>query len=226
MLEKEISHIPVLNNGRLVGEITADMIVHTFITPTSKATTGERVGERASRFPGKVAAIMDTHPFTVGQEVSVKEVACGLQRYQKGACYMTGEDGIVLGIITPKELMSVITKLKAEEELPIYIMGLSDEDFFERSLAENKVRRVLERRLRFRPDITEVSVRIKRAQTSGEMTRYELTARALSPNDQVNVKVEGWDLLDTFDELTSTLGRMIGKTKYEQPRKRRRRGRR
>jgi CBS domain-containing protein/ribosome-associated translation inhibitor RaiA len=224
MLENEISHIPVLDNGRLVGEITAEMIVHTFISPTSKTTTGERVGKRTSRFPGKVVGIMDTIPFTVGKEASVKDVACGLQRYGKSACYMTGEEGAVLGIITPRELMSVFTKLKVEKELPVYIMGISDEDFFERTVAEGKVRRVIERGLLFRPDITEVSIRIKRAQTKGEKTRFELTARALSPNDQIIANVEGWDLLDTFDELTSTLGKAIRKTKYELPRKRRRRG--
>jgi ribosome-associated translation inhibitor RaiA len=121
--------------------------------------------------------------------------------------------------------MGLITRLRAEEELPVYIMGLSDEDFFESSIAEDKLRRVVERGMRFRPDITEVSVRIKRAQRKGERTRYDLTARALSPNDQTIAEAEGWDLLETFDELCSTLERALRRTKQEQPRQRRRRGR-
>jgi CBS domain-containing protein/ribosome-associated translation inhibitor RaiA len=226
MLERDISHIPVIDKGRLSGEVTADAIVHTYITPASKTTTGDRVGERAPRFPGKAASIMDRQPLAVGPDASAKRVVCGMRDHRKGACYVTSGDGGVLGIITPRELMGLIARLRAEEELPVYIMGLSDEDFFERSIAEDKVRRVVERGMRFRPDINEVSVRIKRSQKSGERARYGLTARALSPSDQVISEAEGWDLLETFDELCSTLERALRRTKQEPPRQRRGRGRR
>ena len=226
MLDRDISHIPVMEKGRLSGEVTADIIVHAYITPASKTTTGDRIGERGPRFPGKVASIMDRQPLAVGPDASARQVVSGMRDHRKGACYVTDGDGGVLGIITPRELMALITSLRAEEELPVYIMGLSDEDFFERSVAEDKLRRVVERGMRFRPDITEVSVRIKRAQRKGERTRYDLTARALSPNDQTIAGAEGWDLLETFDELCSTLERALRRTKQEQPRQRRRRGRR
>ena len=106
-------------------------------------------------------------------------------------------------------------------------MGLSDEDFFERAVAEDKVRRVVRRGRRFRPDINEVSIRIKVSQTQGLRKRYELTARALSPSGQINAKADGWDLLAVFDELCTTLEKAIGRTKTETPgRTRRRRSRR
>jgi ribosome-associated translation inhibitor RaiA len=106
-------------------------------------------------------------------------------------------------------------------------MGLSDEDFFERGVAEEKVRRVVRRSMRYRPDITEVSVNIKTSQTQGERTRYELTGRALTQEGQINAKADGWDLLRVFDELTDTLDKAIRRTKPETPsRTRRRRSRR
>ena len=106
--------------------------------------------------------------------------------------------------------------------MPVYIVGLSDEDFFEKAVAENKVRRVVGRSVKFRPDITEVSIRIKRSSPKGSRTRYELTARALSPNGHVYVTEKGWDLLQVFDETCEALGKALRKTKPEHPRQTRR----
>ena len=227
MLERGISHVPIVERGKLVGDVTAKDIVHTFITPASKTTTGERVGRRTSRFPGQVIGIMDPHPLSVRQDASVLEVVCGLRDRGKGACFMVGERGEILGVLAPRELLAPLLSLRAVEELPVYIRGLEDEGFFERGVAEEKVRRVVRRGMRYRPDITEVSVNIKTSQTRGERTRYELTGRALTRDGQINAKAGGWDLLRVFDELCDTLDKAIRRTKPEIPgRSRRRRSRR
>jgi CBS domain-containing protein/ribosome-associated translation inhibitor RaiA len=226
MLDRGISHVPIVEYGRLVGEVTAETIVHTFIADASKATTGERVGQKTSRFPGQVIGIMDTHPLSVRPEASAQEVACALRDLGKGACYVTDPQERPLGIITPRELITIFLRLRAEPELPVYIMGLSDEDFFEKAVAEDKVRRTVRRGMRFRPDITEVSVKIKSSQIQGNRTRYELTARAMSADDQINAEAQGWDLLKAFDELLDTLGKALRRSKPEtQGTARRRRGR-
>jgi len=77
--------------------------------------------------------------------------------------------------------------------------------------------------MRFRPNINEVSIRIKKNRAQGNRTRYELTARALSPEEQINAEAQGWDLLGVFDELCDTLGKAIRRTKPEAPRQSRRR---
>ncbi len=217
MLERNISHLPVVEGGSLVGVVTAESIVHSFITSASRTTTGYRVGERASRFSGRVSRIMDSTPCTLDAGASVLDAVLSLKEMGKGACIITGESGNILGIITPKELISPLLKFRAEEELPVYIIGLSDEDFFERAVAEEKVRRVVSKSLRFRPDITEVSMRIKRSQSRGSRTRYELTARALSATGQINSKAGGWDLLEVFDEVCDTLGKAIRRSKPTTP---------
>jgi CBS domain-containing protein/ribosome-associated translation inhibitor RaiA len=227
MLERGISHIPVVEYGKLVGEVTAEDIVHTFITPASKTTTGERVGRRTSRFPGLVTGIMDTQPLSIQQDASMLDVVHGLRDKGKGACYMVGARREIMGVLTPRELMAPLLRLRAEKELPVYIRGLEDEGFFEREVAEEKVRRMVRRSMRFRPDITEVSVMIKSSQTRGNRTRYELTGRALTREGQINAKAGGWDLLRVFDELCDTLDKAIRRTKPETPgRLRRRRSRR
>ena len=192
MLERNISHLPVVEGGSLVGVVTAASIVHSFIATASRTTTGHRVGERASRFSGRVSGIMDSEP-------------------------CTGESSNILGIITPRELIKPLLKFRVEAELPVYIIGLSDEDFFEKAVAEEKVRRVVSKSLRFRPDITEISVRIKRSQIRGNQIRYEIIARALAVDGQINAEAGGWGLLETFDEVCDTLGKAIRRSKPETP---------
>jgi CBS domain-containing protein/ribosome-associated translation inhibitor RaiA len=217
MLERNISHLPVVEGGSLVGVVTAESIVHSFITSASRTTTGHRVGERASRFSGRVSGIMDSTPCTLDARASTLDAVLSLKKMGKGACIITGESGNILGIITPQELISPLLKFRAEEELPAYIIGLSDEDFFERAVAEEKVRRVVSKSLKFRPDITEVSMRIKRSQSRGSRTRYELTARALSATGQINAEAGGWDLIEVFDEVCDTLGKAIRRSKPPTP---------
>lgn len=224
MLDKGFSHLPVVNEGKLEGIVTAEEIVHTFITPASKATFGERTGERVNRFPGKVGGVMDPRPLTVGTGASALDVACGLRDHRKGAALMVEGDR-VLGIITPRELLGVILRLKPEEELPVYILGLTDEDFFERGVVESKVRRMVQRSMRMHPDISEVSVRAKRQQARGERVRYQLTARVVSPGGQLIARHEGWGLMEAFDGLCDALDRTLRRAKKEPP-KRPRRGRR
>jgi CBS domain-containing protein/ribosome-associated translation inhibitor RaiA len=227
MLRRGISHIPVVEYGRLAGVVTAETIVHTFIIPASRTTYGDRTEEKVPRFPGIVGRVMDPHPLAVGAGASALDVACGFRDQWKSACFLVDGGNRVLGIITPRELISLLLRFRVEDELPVYIMGLSDEDFFERAVAEEKVRRVVRRGMRFRPDITEVSIRIKSSQTRGNRTRYELTARALSPDGQIHAEAGGWDLLEAFDELCDTLGKAIGRSKPGTPgRIRRRRYRR
>jgi ribosome-associated translation inhibitor RaiA len=170
---------------------------------------------------------MDTRPCTVTPDASVLDVVTALRDRGKSACFMTDTDHRILGILAPRDLMAPILRLRAPEELPVYVMGIEEEDFFERAVAEEKVRRVVERSRRFRPDITEVSVRIKRSQLTGERTRYELTGRALGQRGQINAEAGGWDLLEAFDALTTRLGEAIRRSKPQSPgRPRRRRSRR
>jgi CBS domain-containing protein/ribosome-associated translation inhibitor RaiA len=223
MLERGISHVPVVEYGRLVGVVTAGDIVRTFVAPASKTTTGERVGRRTSRFPGQVIGIMDTRPCTVTPDASVLDAVTKLRDQGKSVCFMIDSDNRTLGILAPRDLMAPLLRLRVPEELPVYVMGIEEEDFFERAVAEAKVRRVVERSRRFRPDITEVSVRIKRSQLTGERTRYELTGRAISPEGQINAEAGGWDLLEAFDMLTTRLGEAIRRRKPRTPGKTRRR---
>lgn len=223
MLERGFSHIPIVEYGRLVGIVTAETIVHHFITPIPRPTRGERIGERVERFPGVVGGIMDIHPFTAGAEASVLEVIRGLISQRKSACIIVDEERTILGIVTPRELLAPLAGMVKEEDPSVYIIGVSDEDFFEREIAEEKVRRVVKRGMRMHPHINEISIRVRRFKEEGSRRRYELKARILSPTEQYNAEAVDWNLMTAFDKLCDRIDRLLSGFKHEPRRIRARR---
>jgi ribosome-associated translation inhibitor RaiA len=164
---------------------------------------------------------MDDQPLAIGPDASILEVVKGMRDRGKSACVMVDENGVVLGILTPREVL-VILKGAEPKELPVSILGLEGESFFEKEIAEEKVRRVVIRNMRIHPDINQVSIRIRRKQNRGERTRYQIAARVLSPTEQFNASTEGWDLLASFDGLLEALDATMKRAKREQPKMTRR----
>jgi len=224
MLDKGISHIPIVDDNKIKGMVTAEGIVHNFITPSSKTTRGDRAGLKVSRFPGQVNTIMDEQPCILNIKSTVRDVVLEISRKSKSACLVIDDNEKLIGIITPREILSLITSLKPEARLPVYILGLTDEDFLETSVAEEKVRRTVNKSLKIYPDINEVRIKVKKQSSGGERARYQLTARALGPSTNFQAKHEGWGLMETFDGLCDALDKTLRRAKKE-PQKGPRRGR-
>ncbi len=167
---------------------------------------------------------MDPRPLTVGPDATMQQVVQGMSRSGKTACLMV-EDDTVHGIVTPRELLGLIAALRAEEEIPVYIVGITDEDFFERAVAEDKLRRIVERSMRMHPGIAEVRVKVKKQRTRGERTRYSLSASAVGPSVEFHAENDGWGLMESFDGLCDALEKTLRRAKKE-PQKGARRGRR
>jgi CBS domain-containing protein len=224
MLEKEISHIPILNDQKIVGIITGEDIVNTFITASTKVTRGNREGEKVARFPGQVSGLMNKNPLMVTPDASVHEVVKLIDKMDEKYCLVVDEEQILHGIITHRELLRIIHSLMPESELPVYIVGIDNEDFVERSIVEEKIRRTVKRSMKMQ-EITEVSVKVKAQRSGGERTRYTVIARALGPSVSFNVENEGWGLMEAFDGLVSALDVTLMRAKKE-PQKGARHGRR
>ena len=223
MLERGISHIPILNSEKLVGIITGEDIVDTFITASTKVTRGNREGQKVTRFPGQVSGVMNKNPVKITPEKSVHDVVKLIDNMGEKYCLVVDDEEILHGIITHRELLNIIHSLMPEPELPVYIVGLDNEDFIERSVVEEKIRRTVERTTKMQ-EITEVSVRVKPQRSGGERTRYIVTARAIGPSTSFNVENEDWGLMEAFDGLIDALDVSLRRAKKE-PQKGARRGR-
>ena len=223
MIDKNYSFIPIINGDKLAGMVLAEDIVHSFVTTATKTTRGDRAGKKVTRFPGQAKDIMNKQPLTVPTNASVLDVINGMRSTGEKACLVVDDDNWVHGIITEIELLKVIQSLAPTEELPVYILGIEDEDFVEKSVVEDKIRRAVERSVKMHA-ITEVRIKVKTQRTSGERTRYNITARVLGPKDSFNAENEDWGLMETFDGLTDQLAKTLRRAKTT-PQKGARRGR-
>ncbi len=158
---------------------------------------------------------MDKHPLTFKPGATALDVAKGLRDQNKSAALLIDENDGVLGIITPKELLQLVAEPEKEPELPISIVGLTNEEFLERSLAEEKIKRVVALGLKIHPDINNVQVVIKKSEKGGDKVRYEVTARVISPREQFQASESGYDLVKTFDGLVSSLEKVFKHAKHE-----------
>ncbi len=222
MLDNNNSHLPVTVDGELKGIVTAEILVHTFIVPASRMTMGSKSGRMVPKFSGQVSGVMDAQPLRVGPEASALKVAKEMTRTGEGACLLVDEQDRVQGIITPRELLRPIYDLRGEAELPVYIVGLSaEENWFDAAVAENKIRRVVQRAQSMRPHLHEVRVHIEKQRASGNRTRYEARAHIYTKlgGETIHVKQEGWDLLEMFDSLTQAMDQILRDEKQEQEKK-------
>jgi CBS domain-containing protein/ribosome-associated translation inhibitor RaiA len=210
MLDKGFSHIPVTRDGKLVGMVTAQDLIQIFLKSQQQ---GEKPSENTTKYKGDLSGIMDEQPLTVDVDASALEVARGLRDREKSACLLTDSQGVIHGIITPRELLALIARRPLTKELPIQIIGLNKEDFFDQAEAEEKVSRVIKKGMKIHPDINEVAIVIKKVNEGGERNRYEMTARVISATEQINAREEGWDMLQTFEDMLNTLEREMMKTK-------------
>jgi len=213
MLEKGFSHIPVTRDGVLVGIVTAQDLIQIFLKPQGRSKMGERPSENTAKYSGELGGIMDEHPLTVNIDASVLEVARGFRDRGKSACLLIDPQSVIQGIITPRELLALIARRPLAKELPIQIVGLSEEDFFDRAEAEAKVDRVIKKGMKVHPNISEISIVIKKTNEGGERNRYEMSARVISAIEQINAHGEGYDMLQTFEGMLNTLERELLKTK-------------
>jgi acetoin utilization protein AcuB len=224
MLDKGFSHLPITNNQKIIGIVTGEDIVNTFITSTNKTTRGDRSGQKITRFPGQVSGIMNQQPISVDPEDSVLDSVQTINKMGEKYCLVVDEAQNLHGIITHREILAVIHALLPEPELPVYIVGIDNEDFIEKAVVEDKIRRVVLRSMKMR-EITEIRVLVKSQRSKGERTRYTISARAIGPSISINVENRDWGLMESFDGLVDALDKTLRRTKKE-PQKGSRRGRR
>jgi CBS domain-containing protein/ribosome-associated translation inhibitor RaiA len=216
MQDEDISHVPITKGGKISGIVTAQDLVYRFIKPIGETTSGDFVGERVPRYVGDVKDIMDKVVFSVGTEASARDAAREIMGKNSSYCLVIKEQAPI-GIVTPRDLLRPLLDYVVEEEMPVYIVGLTaEEDWFDQAVAESKVRRVVERALKIHPHLQEARVVIEKQRRGGNRSLYDVRIGVYTKkaNERFRVQEDGWDLLAVFDEAVRALDEMIRDKKH------------
>ncbi|MDQ1279460.1 MAG: hypothetical protein QG670_722 [Thermoproteota archaeon] len=220
MLKNGISHIPVVDKeGKLGGIVTAKDVVWNFIKPSEGQTVGVRRGETIRTRDMSMRGLIDTNPLYVTRRTSILDVIREMSTLKMGYCLVV-EKQKPIGIITPRDILSLLTQFEPKVQIPVYVVGFKDFDKDLVQSAARKIDRVASRVLKYHPDLQEIVVDGRVKARRGEERRFEIKARAFMPSNMISITVEGWSLPTLFDEVSERLDAALRQSKGKRKTKR------
>jgi CBS domain-containing protein len=112
--EHGISHVPVIDNGKLVGIISIQDIIEHVFQPRKHQTLGEIVGEKVPMLNIPAKGIM-THPvITVQPETTLKEVEKKMHDFDISCLPVVAKERIV-GLVTKLDFLEPISQIEISE---------------------------------------------------------------------------------------------------------------
>lgn len=206
MKRRRIDHLPVVDNGILVGIITSSDIMKVM-------SPAERIGKKSiginnaeDRLSVEVSGLANDDVITASIDESLQNVCDRIISAGSSYCIIKVWDEIQ-GIITYRDIVALLGE-KIEEDIPMFIVGLPDEPL-EAELAKSKFAKITKFMRRIHPDIEQARCHIKLRRVLGSRKRYEIDVHIRSTHGNISYTNVGWDLAKLFDEMNHALKKRI-----------------
>ncbi len=105
--ERDISHLPVMDNGKLVGMLSTRDIIEAIFQPTEHQTIGDKVGEKVEVLAIPAKGVMASPVVTVKPETKLKEAEKTMHDHNVHC----------LPVVLKEKLVGIVTKLDFLEPL-------------------------------------------------------------------------------------------------------------
>jgi len=125
MREYGISHVPIMDNGKLVGLIGIQDILENIYWPQRRQTTGDIVGEKIETLSVPAKGIMSRPAITVEQQTSLRDAEKMMHDRDVSCLLVTSNDRLV-GVVTKLDFLEPISQLEAAERKLSVQFGLKD----------------------------------------------------------------------------------------------------
>ncbi|HEU5446637.1 MAG TPA: CBS domain-containing protein [Nitrososphaeraceae archaeon] len=206
MKRRRIDHLPVVDNGLLVGIIMSSDIMKV-MSPT------ERIGKKSiginnaeDRLSIEVSGLANDDVITASVDESLQGVCDRMISADSSYCIIKVWDEIQ-GIITYRDIVALLGE-KIEEDIPMFIVGLPDEPL-DAELAKSKFANITKFMRRIHPDIEQARCHIKLRRVLGSRKRYEIDVHIRSTHGNISYTNVGWDLAKLFDEMNHALKKRV-----------------
>ncbi|MFN2434068.1 MAG: CBS domain-containing protein [Nitrososphaeraceae archaeon] len=206
MKRRRIDHLPVVDNGILVGIITSSDIMKV-MSPT------ERIGKKSiginnaeDRLSIQVSGLANDDVITASVDESLQGVCDRMISAGSSYCIIKVWDEIQ-GIITYRDIVALLGE-KIEEDIPMFIVGLPDEPL-DAELAKSKFANITKFMRKIHPDIEQALCHIKLRKVLGSRKRYEIDVHVRSTHGNISYTNVGWDLAKLFDEMNHALKKRV-----------------
>jgi CBS domain-containing protein len=125
MRDYGISHVPVLEGGRLVGMVSIEDILENIYWPQRRQTTGDIVGEKIETLGIAVKGIMASPVITVDSKTSLR-VAEKQMHDNDVSCLCVVSGDRLVGIITKLDFLEPISQVAAQARKLTIQFGVKD----------------------------------------------------------------------------------------------------
>jgi len=200
-----ISSLPVIENGRVVGMVDELTLMETTIKPQEREFWGEKIssGEIA------VESFMRKDVRTVNENSSLREVV-EIMTKEDHPTVMVESEGKVIGMITRKDILKVL----GEEIQGVYIRisGIQEEDEFIKSIVNEEIKRFIDKVGKMFP-LNQLVIHIDKYKKSGEKMKYSVKARLITQKGVFFADDHEWDLTKVVQNVLEILRREVIKRK-------------
>ncbi len=125
MREHGISHVPVMDSGKLVGIITIQDILENIYWPQRRQTTGDIVGEKIETLSVPAKGIMARPAITVETQTSLR-AAEKLMHDRDVSCLAVVTNERLVGIVTKLDFLEPLSQLEVAEKKLSMQFGVKD----------------------------------------------------------------------------------------------------
>jgi CBS domain-containing protein len=112
MREYGISHVPIMEGGKLVGMVSIEDILESIYRPQRRQTLGDIVGEKIETVGLAVKGIMASPVITVDPKMSLRDAEQRMHDYDI-ACLAVVSNERLVGIVTKLDFLEPISQLEA-----------------------------------------------------------------------------------------------------------------
>lgn len=206
MNRRNLDHLPVLENSRIVRVITSRRLLDTLIPP-EKPGRFSRTPEAKGVDRFSVRGLMERPLMCEVTESASAVLRDMIKRHSTYALVVSGEE--LQGIVTYRDFVKLLARHKATQ-VPIYMVGLPS-DPFEAKTAQVKFTRAINLLRRSFPDILEARSVIKTRTPKGKKgrRRYEVKSFIHMPNRIFAHSESGWDLPSIFDLISDRIRKVM-----------------
>jgi CBS domain-containing protein len=209
MVERDFDHLPVTDNGKLVGLITS-LDILSLIGSSASSGRLSKLAEPSSKGSVEIEGVLRDDPITSSPtDDSLKVLKTILDQGRTCATIVSG--GKVQGIVTLRDYVRILAVEPDLKGPPIYVVGLPERDF-ESSQAEAKFRRSVEA-IGHVYEIEEARAIVKTTSPDKNRRRFEVQVLIRAPGEQFDLTEEGWSVAEVFEKVGAKLKRLITKPK-------------
>jgi CBS domain-containing protein len=127
MREYGISHVPIMDSGKLVGMISIQDILENIYWPQRRQTTGDIVGEKIETLSVPAKGIMHRPVITVEPQTSLRNAEKVIHDHDISCLAVISNERLV-GVVTKLDFLEPISQLEAAERKLSVQFGLKDVD--------------------------------------------------------------------------------------------------